>query len=300
MTEATAHAKINLRHRVFARDESGFHGVETLLARTSLHDSVRVEESPGGITLTVEGPLASAVPEGAENLCWRAAEAFLSRAFAGGGRRPGLAIHLTKRVPVGAGLGGGSADAAAVLRLLGRRWDRMGERDLLSLAGELGSDVAFGLADVPLALGWERGRRLLPLRPPPPRPALLVVPPFGVATPDAYAWLSERRSGIPPGPSHGSAALLPGPARLRDWTTLERLVRNDLEDGVFERHPVLAACLDRVRGLGAASAGMTGSGSALFCIFTEEAALAGAASALERVGFGSEQGWRVLEARLPI
>ena len=221
---AEARAKVNLRLRVFARDETGFHGVETLLARTSLSDTVSLfagepmrgrPRAPGregagpkgagpegarpkgtgpegagpegggrGVTLSVDGPLADGVPEGADNLCRQAAVRFLERVF-GGRAWPAVHIRLTKRIPMGSGLGGGSADAAATLRLLADRWPRLDEGELLALAGEIGSDVPFALLGVPMALGWERGRRLLPLRPPRPRPALLLCPGIHVATPEA-------------------------------------------------------------------------------------------------------------------
>ncbi|MXW66924.1 MAG: hypothetical protein F4Z72_08010, partial [Gemmatimonadales bacterium] len=161
---AEAHAKVNLRLRVFARDETGFHGVETVLARTSLSDTVTLSaaETARGVTLSVDGPLAEGVPDGPDNLCRQAAERFLARAFGKRGR-PAVHIRLTKRIPMGSGLGGGSADAGATLRLLAARWPRLETRELVELAGEIGSDVPFALLGVPMALGWERGRRLLPL-----------------------------------------------------------------------------------------------------------------------------------------
>ncbi|MGH7541852.1 MAG: hypothetical protein ACRELC_12715, partial [Gemmatimonadota bacterium] len=172
-----ARAKVNLRLLVFERDETGYHGLETIFARLDLHDRVRVEPASEGISLEVTGEAAAGVPTGAENLCWRAARAYLEVSPHGPG---GARIRLDKRVPAGAGLGGGSADAAAVLRALDRASRcPLGERGLLRLAGELGSDVPFALLDVPMALGWERGRRLLPLQPPRPLPGLVVVPPFG-------------------------------------------------------------------------------------------------------------------------
>ncbi|WP_420463042.1 4-(cytidine 5'-diphospho)-2-C-methyl-D-erythritol kinase [Candidatus Palauibacter sp.] len=266
---AEAHAKINLRHRVFARDERGFHGVETLLARTSLTDTVSLfeagpEAAGGGVNLSLEGPRAAGVPEGPENLCWRAAERFLERAFPKRGR-PGVHIRLEKRIPMGSGLGGGSADAGATLRLLARRWPRLEERDVVELAGEVGSDVPFAFTGVPMALGWERGRRLLPLRPPRPRPALLVCSPIHVSTPEAYRWLGRGDA------DPGSASVLPGATRLADWESLERLIRNDLEAPVLARHPELLETLERLRSCEPAAAGMTGSGSALFAVFRNEA-----------------------------
>ena len=298
---AEARAKVNLRLRVFARDETGFHGVETVLARTSLSDTVRLFKagpeggrSRGaggrGVTLSVDGPLADGVPEGPDNLCRQAAERFLDRAFGRRGR-PALHIRLTKRIPMGSGLGGGSADAGATLRLLADHWPRLDESELLALAGEIGSDVPFALLGVPMALGWERGRRLLPLRPPRPRPALLVCPPIHVATPDAYRWLGRT------GEDAGAASVLPGATRLAEWDTLERLARNDLEAPVLARHPELSELLARLRACDPVMAAMTGSGSTLFATFRDAEERARACRTLaapERAG-----SLRILDASLP-
>lgn len=289
---AEAHAKVNLRLRVFARDETGFHGVETLLARTSLSDTVTLSAagSEEGITLSVDGPLAEGVPEGPDNLCWQAAERFFERAF---GRRewPAVHIRLTKRIPMGSGLGGGSADAGATLRLLADRWPRLETRELLALAGEIGSDVPFALLGVPMALGWERGRRLLPLRPPRPRPALLVCPGIHVSTPEAYDWLGRTDEDA------GAASVLPGATRLAEWDALERLARNDLEAPVLARHPKLSDLLERLRSCDPTLAAMTGSGSTLFAIFRDEPERARARRTLATLE-GAEP-LRILDVALP-
>lgn len=292
MITAPARAKINVRHRVLERDGTGFHGVETLLLRTSLADDVGIEESPGGIALEVEGPESAGVPTDSENLCWRAAAAFLAAAFPRARARPGLRIALEKRIPAGGGLGGGSADAAAVLRLLQTRYGRLTDRELLSLAGEIGTDVPFGVLDVPMALGWERGRRLLPLRPPPPAPGLLVLPAIRVSTPEAYGWLADARSG-----PAGGASVLPGPTRLAEWDVLGRLARNDLEAPVFARHPELAAARSELEATRPRIVGMTGSGSAFFAIYEDDEARDRAADAWR----GSRRdAWGVRKIRSPV
>lgn len=293
---AEAHAKVNLRLRVFARDETGFHGVETVLARTSLSDTVCVSVArPGAgqarIALSVDGPLAEGVPEGPDNLCWQAAAAFLDRAFRRRAR-PAVHIHLTKRIPMGSGLGGGSADAGATLRLLADRWPRLETRELIDIAGEIGSDVPFALLGVPMALGWERGRRLLPLRPPRPRPALLVCSGIHVSTPEAYGWLGRTEADA------GGASVFPGATRLAEWESLERLARNDLEAPVLARHPELSGLLERLRSCDPAVAAMTGSGSALFAIFRDETERARARGTLA-VREGAD-GLRLLDVSLPV
>ncbi|MYC89350.1 MAG: hypothetical protein F4X22_14115 [Gemmatimonadales bacterium] len=310
-----AHAKVNLRLRVFARDETGFHGVETLLARTSLSDTVTLSaagprggrpegrgptgarsESAGprdgrSVTLSVDGPLAEGVPDGPNNLCRQAAERFFERAF-GRRRWPAVHIRLTKRIPMGSGLGGGSADAGATLRLLAARWPRLETRELVAFAGEIGSDVPFAFLGVPMALGWERGRRLLPLRPPRPRPALLVCPPIHVSTPEAYGWLGRTDEDA------GAASVLPGATRLAEWDSLERLARNDLEAPVLARHPELSELLDGLGSCDPALAAMTGSGSTLFAIFRDEAERARARRTL--AASDGAEGLRILDVALPV
>jgi 4-diphosphocytidyl-2-C-methyl-D-erythritol kinase len=301
-----AHAKVNLRLRVLETSESGYHSIETLFLRLALRDEVELCVGRPGIRLEVEeepGPLAGVVlrgepvPRGEPNLCWRAAEAY-HRAL---GTEPALEILLRKRLPAGAGLGGGSADAAAVLRGLEALHDgALGAKRLTELAGELGSDVPFALADTPMALGWERGRRLLPLPAPPSRPVLVLVPDFSVGTPEAYRWLDAVRAGRglegaaggAPGPAEGAgvdagdggpggAYLLPSPERLADWEELEGIAVNDFEGPVFSRHPILAAWKDELFEAGARLALLSGSGSALFAVFGREAERAAAAERFE-------------------
>lgn len=278
-----AHAKLNLRLRVFDRDESGFHGLETLFLRIDLADRVTLE--PGGSGIRVEWgedgggarPRKGGrppVPADRSNLAWRAVEAY-ARAAPGGpdASDPDLGVHLEKRIPAGAGLGGGSADAAAVLRGLDRIYGTVPGDELFRVAGRLGSDVPFALQPAEFALAWERGRCLLPLEAPPPRPGLLLLPPFGVPTPAAYRWLDaarERDATAGPVPDDPTA-LLPRAREIGRWGHLERLAVNDLEPVVFERHPGLAEARDRLREAGAAVALLAGSGSSVFGLFPGEA-----------------------------
>lgn len=305
-----AHAKVNLRLRVFSRDEGGYHTLETLFVRLDLHDTVEISDTDGGIAIMLEGDAAEGLPEGPDNLCWRAADAF-QRAV---GERAGVMIRLHKRIPAGTGLGGGSADAAAVLRSLNRRARRpLAEAELIRLGGELGSDVPFALLGVPMALGWERGRRLLPLQPPPPRAGLALIPGIRVSTADAYRWLRDAREdggvgdsigGSDAGPAADSgdvseAGALPGTRRLVEWETLARLAHNDFEGPLFARYPELQACREALRESGAVMAHMTGSGSALFGVFSDPGARDAAADRMRRSGFDREADWLLLEVRLP-
>lgn len=250
-----AHAKLNLFLRVVGRRPDGFHELETVFQSIDLADVLTVEPADD---LRLSGGSAEA-PPGPENLVLRAAAALREAA---GGRR-GAAIHLEKRVPVGAGLGGGSSDAAAALLALNRLWglDFPPER-LAALAAALGSDVPFALRGGS-AVGRGRGELLEAL----PTPSLwfvLVRPPFPVPTARAYGLY---RPAPPESPSLGAflAALASGdPARLAP------VLRNDLEPGVFGAWPELAALRERLLAAGAVGARMTGSGSVLFGLARDE------------------------------
>lgn len=273
-----AHAKANLLLRVLGREEDGFHSLETLFVRLSLADELELEIGREELGLTVEssaeetelaeGP--GGAPPGPENLCWQAAERFYGAA----GLRPQVHVTLRKRIPVAAGLGGGSADAAAVLRGLSELHERplSGSR-LLQLAAEIGSDVPFALLDCRAALAWGRGSRLLPLSPPPPRPALVVAPRWGIRTADAYAWLDEeRREEAAAGDGEtgpAGPAFLPEPSELSRWEVLRSLAANDFEGPVFEFAPALRELRDELAAEAEGPVLLCGSGSALLAVYDE-------------------------------
>lgn len=286
-----AHAKTNLRLRVFGRDASGYHGLETLFLRLELADTVRIREGPPGSGIRLhlergEEVAPGSVPEGPENLCVRAARAYLEAVRETGTEEAAdvpddLEIELRKRIPAGSGLGGGSADAAAVLRLMNRRaGGALSEERLLRIAGVLGSDVSFGLLPAPAALGWGRGHRLLPLRPPPVRPALAVLPGVGIATEDAYGWLDADREHVA-----APALALPPPEELSGWESLAELAANDFEAPVFRRHPEIREARD-VAAHGATLALLSGSGDAVVGIYpAADARDRAARTVVEECGF---------------
>ncbi len=203
-----AHAKINLFLRVLAKEDTGFHSVETLLCLLDLKDDLVVtpDPAPGEVTLEIIGADLGP-PE--ENLAFRAAKMVLAAT----GNRLGVGIRLTKRIPVAAGLGGGSSDAAAALVAVNAVvGNAVPQNELLQFAARLGSDVPFFLIRSPLALGWGRGERLLSLPPLEACPGLLLIPPIAIPTPDAYAWVDELGSSAG---RRGSVALTLG--ALETW-----------------------------------------------------------------------------------
>ena len=260
-----AQAKLNLHLRVFARDESGYHSIETIFHRIDLSDDINIEITARERTIDVDG-IDTGPAE--KNLAWQAAHEYAERT----GWPRGFRIQLTKRIPVGAGLGGGSADAAAVLRSLNSiSPNPMASVGLLSLAAKLGSDVPFLASDAVMALAWGRGERMLSLPALPRNDVLLMSPAFSVSTADAYRWLDEDRA------SRKSARLLMeededvvseatvvDSVDLSTWASIAGFARNDFESPVAQRHPQLRDYLDRLRGSRAILSGMTGSGSTIF------------------------------------
>lgn len=192
MRDERAHAKINLVLHILAREANGYHGIETLFQRLALHDTVRVALSRDR-TLLCDGPTMPAGGLGApeSNLAWRAAQLYAEETR----WDTGWSITIDKHIPVGGGLGGGSADAAAVLRALNAMSPSPVSRErLLELAGTLGADVPFMLLGVSRAWAWGRGDRLLVL--PPLTPASVVLYTFaeGVNTGAAYGAFAAMRA----------------------------------------------------------------------------------------------------------
>jgi 4-diphosphocytidyl-2-C-methyl-D-erythritol kinase len=284
-----AQAKVNLFLRVLAREASGYHQLETLFARLDLADDVVVRVNGRGRTLDCAGP---ALPVGGlgpveRNLAFRAAVEYAEAAA----WPEGFAIELEKRVPAGGGLGGGSADAGAVLRALNAlNPSPLPQHRLLALASALGADVPFVTAEAPLALAWGRGERMMAFPALPPRDVALLFPPFGVSTGEAFAWLAEARGAE--GDAGASAAPQPRmlfPHQFVDWDPVFRLMSNEFEPVVTTRHPEVGAAREALAAAGARVARMTGSGSTVFGIFdgpapdaAELERAAGCAAALTR------------------
>lgn len=269
-----APAKLNLWLRILAREESGFHTLETLFCAVSLSDVVRVSSAASGVELRVAGPVDTGPPE--RNLCVRAAERFYRELD----QAPRVRIELEKRIPSAAGLGGGSSDAAATLRALNRlHADPFRGEVLLQMGAELGSDVPFFLCGSPLALGWGRGERLLRLPPLPRRPVLIAHPGVAMPTAEAFRRLAERRAG-----GHRPYAVSHSLGSLLEWEPLAALAYNDFEASAAEAIPQLGAAGDHLRAAGAEIALLCGSGASLFGVFATVAARDAARPGLDRLG----------------
>ncbi len=248
-----APAKINLSFKILRRREDGFHEIDTLMAPISLGDELTIEsdESESGIRFTTDDPT---LPAGEDNLVVRAARSF----FAEIKEDPRVRIELRKKIPHGAGLGGGSSDAASTLLGLNRlHGERVAPTRLTSLAAALGSDVPFFLAQS-AARCRGRGEIVEPMARLPRLSLLLLKPEFRVSTPWAYRqWRDSRQL---PGVDYA-------PQR---WEEL--VFENDLERPVFEKHLFLAHMKTWLREQPeVAAALMSGSGSTTFAVLREDA-----------------------------
>ncbi|MBA3672526.1 MAG: 4-(cytidine 5'-diphospho)-2-C-methyl-D-erythritol kinase [Gemmatimonadaceae bacterium] len=256
--ELRAQAKVNLRLEVLARETSGFHQLETLFLRLELADRVRVRRTSSSRSLDVSGVDRAGTGPVERNLAWRAATLYADEV----GLTGGFSIELEKRIPTGGGLGGGSADAGAVLRALDALSARpLGTMQLTSLAISLGADVPFLTSEHACALAWGRGERMLVLRAPEARDVLLLVPSFAIGTADAYEWLAGA---VEDDDHRRVRSALFDAERDLDWPRIAARATNAFEPVVRARHPEIGELVEALGALGCGPAMMSGSGSVVF------------------------------------
>ena len=250
-----APAKINLVLKVRGRRSDGYHEIYSIMVPVDLCDTIHILSSHKGISLECRG---KDVPLDRRNLVWRACEAFFSEA----GIEPAVHIALEKVIPVAAGLGGGSSDAAAVLCALNARYGKpLGQERLHQIARGLGADVPFFLYETPcIAKGI--GDILDPIENWPQFWYVILTPPFGIST--AWAYGQVKLELTQPCDNYIINLKNIGP---KDIT---QLLGNDLEEVVFKRYPKLAELKKMMLALGAIGAVMSGSGPSIVGVFTEE------------------------------
>jgi 4-diphosphocytidyl-2-C-methyl-D-erythritol kinase len=244
-----AHAKVNLGLAVLGRRADGFHDIDTLFARVELHDELTIEPA-GRVSASLEpgadDPSLHGLRMDEDNLVLRAARSYLRAADASAG----ASIRLLKRIPVAAGLGGGSSDAAAVLRGLSRLLPA--PVDMPSLAGSLGSDVPFFVADLRAARGGGRGELLEPLDIP-CLPLVLANPRIAVSAAEAYGRLTTFDPSLDPAEIARRLASGADPGYL-----------NALQAGVVAAYPEIGEVLGELEGAGLNGVLMSGSGPTCF------------------------------------
>lgn len=255
----SAPAKVNLFLRVLHREAGGFHAIETLFCRLDLADDLTAAVSAEpGVRISVSGADTGPVER---NLAVRAATMVLEAT----GNRFGVELDLVKRIPVAAGLGGGSSDAAAALTAVNAlAGNPVPRHELLQFGARLGADIPFLLSGAPLALAWGRGDRLLALPPLPSAPVLLLIPQVPVSTADAYGWVDAAR-GLQGSSGRGGLAL--DLEALSGWGSIGRMAGNDFEAPVFGRHPQIRTAFEALAATRPLLCRMSGSGSTLFAVY---------------------------------
>jgi 4-diphosphocytidyl-2-C-methyl-D-erythritol kinase len=275
--EAPAPAKINLGLHVLRRRPDGYHDLATVFHRIGWADTVRVEPAAdGSLSMTCSDPN---LPTDEGNLCLQAARA-LANAY---GVEAGARIHLEKRIPYGAGLGGGSSDAATTLRLCAWLWGLdVSPADLRPLARGIGSDVPFFLFHAPTAYATGIGDVLEPMGgqglEAHSHTLAIVVPPVEVATPKAYGLVTPDDTGRP------DLRAIVASGDLARW---RRELANDFEGPVVEAYPPVAEARGLLDEAGAAYVSLSGSGAAVFGVFETPG------GAREAVEAARDEGWRV-------
>ncbi len=247
-----AHAKINLNLEILGRRPDGYHEIQTLMHRIDLADEMEIERHGEGISLELEG---EETPPGPDNLASRAALAFLRKT----GIRGGVRIRLKKRIPVAAGLGGGSSNAATVFMGLNALFlTRIEEAQLISWGAEIGADVPFFIFQ---KAAWARGKgeKLAAAEVRGPLWLLLAVPPFRIST--AWAYMAYDQLGVDK----------TGPFLVqdsyRDLAALLPILHNDLERPSIGKYPQIGEMKKGLLAQGAAGALMSGSGPVIFGLF---------------------------------
>ena len=258
-----AFAKINLDLRVLGVRADGYHELRTTFQAIALADDLTFTTSPGPFRILCDDPDC---PADSRNLVWRAAELV----WHAGGRRDaphGVVVTIAKRIPMQAGLGGGSSDGAAAIRALAALWRvRLPQARRHRLAAVMGADVPYFL-EGGTALGRNRGDRLTRLDDPPRAWVVVAVPRFGVSTSEAFSWWDREV----------------GPARRAGQVgSAGQVFSNDLQPVVARRHPIVGMLVAALERAGAVRASLSGSGSAVFGLFARRSQAERAARALRR------------------
>lgn len=274
-----AFAKVNLVLRVLGRRPDGYHEVRTILQSVALHDTLTFEPRRGALQIDCDTP---GVPLDDRNLVWKALALVHQRVRGGSGTPSGLRVTIVKRIPSEAGLGGGSSDAAAALLAASALWRLSLDLPTLArLAGHLGADVPFFLAGG-TALGSGRGDDVSPLPEPPVSSLVILKPHFGVSTAAAYRWVDDDQRLT----SRRGRRRLPS-----GWPRWATEATNDMEAPVARRQPGIRRAVRALTRAGADYAAMSGSGSAVFGVFSDHA---GARRAELQLAAGE---WTVLRTR---
>jgi 4-diphosphocytidyl-2-C-methyl-D-erythritol kinase len=268
-------AKINLHLKVFEKNADGYHRVETSMVKTTLHDDIDLTIKDGnGIFIAVDEPFADlSTPQ---NLAYRAADLFLKKT----GLQKSISIRITKRIPLGAGLGGGSSNAGVVLDSLNRAFGQLlSLEDLMGLGKQLGADVPFFVQPHDFALLKGRGDELVEAFEFPALPILIVYPNIHASTPKVYQSLGRSLTWNGTGGISG-----PCNRHILGWKDADYLLKlgNDLQEVTESMHPVIQQIRGQLKQHGAYFSQMSGSGASVVGFFESDEDALKAASYFEK------------------
>lgn len=277
--ELSAPAKVNLLLKVLNKRKDGYHNLLTLFERISLADRIKISKIPKGIIVSCDKPV-TAKPH--ENIAYKAAELILKAA----GIETGVKIHIKKRVPIAAGLGGGSADAAAVLMGINRLFNLNMEKErLMRLGAKLGADVPFFIFDTPFAIGRGVGDKLEKVDLKAKFYHILVYPGFKVATKEVYQALDLNLTRQ----MHDDKMALP-----TGWSGIEAFLHNDLEGVVVAKKPVIGKVIRCLASSLGRRAVVSGSGPSVFCLYpTRKEASKARGKLLRGLPIGYKRRWQI-------
>jgi 4-diphosphocytidyl-2-C-methyl-D-erythritol kinase len=282
----TAFAKVNLGLRILGKRDDGYHNIESILQTVSLADEIEITKGGRSIALSSDAP---DLPTGEPNLCYRAARLFFEEI----GRDVGVAIHITKRIPMGAGLGGGSSDAASVLIGLDMLFSSgLGSGQLQAMALRIGSDVSFFLTG---GTSWVRGRgeRIEPIRPEPSFWYLIVYPGFSIDT----AWAYGRIKSLTREEDYSSVNIYSFIETASEGGQLE--LHNDFEEVMRIEYPELSQIRELLIAHNARAVSLSGSGSSVFGIFHDGQELNDALADLEEKGHWARKAHSIHSSKIP-
>jgi len=295
--ELTAHAKVNLFLKVLGRRKDSHHTILTVFERISLADRIRISKIPKGIIIS-SNRFITRFPK--DNLVYKAADLMLKH----GGLRCGVRIEIKKNIPIAAGLGGGSSDAAAVISGMNKLFGLKIENPrMVRLGARLGADVPFFILDKSFAIGRGRGERLKGIASKRRFWHLIVYPNIHLSTKEIYDSLDSLRQERPPLPrcltTDSYNVKIHSLLRIpMDIGTAESMLHNDLEVVAIRKKGIIGDVIECLTASLGKKAVVTGSGPSVFCLYrTRKEAESARREFLRRVPSRDRIGWRILIAQ---
>jgi len=289
-----APAKINLYLKVFGRRPDGYHDIETLFERIDIFD--KITAVPIGKDITIECDNAF-VPTGKRSLCYKAAELLRERlSVLRREKDKGVFIRIEKKIPIAAGLGGGSSDAASILKALNRMWGLdLGNKELMDLGNFLGADVPFFLSEASFAIGRGRGDQVETIASDKLLWHVVICPDIQMFSKDIYT-IYSKQSSLTLTTKGGVDTILTPIKDICEITFLKTLLHNDLEKIIISREPLIKDIKKALLKRGNSNTLVSGSGPSVFGIYsTRKEALRAKQDYLEH--FSNPKGWRIFIAR---